>query len=218
VSDLPDDLVELDRLLGDLPLEEEAMILSQVDGLIAAILVVPEPIAPEEWLKLIWGGADRPFADQARTDRLIELVMARKAGVAGALIKGGLRYKPLYEFDPLHDETLWEVWIDGFTQGIQLRREAWLARLKDEDERLAFAATGLTILVDASLNPGKHSEAAADAPDLIPELVEAVYRLQRRLPCESETVASPPAAVKPGRNAPCPCGSGRKFKKCCGAG
>ena len=26
----------------------------------------------------------------------------------------------------------------------------------------------------------------------------------------------PPKAVKIGRNDPCPCGSGRKFKKCCG--
>ncbi|MBI5041189.1 MAG: YchJ family protein [Gammaproteobacteria bacterium] len=25
-----------------------------------------------------------------------------------------------------------------------------------------------------------------------------------------------PAPAKPGRNAPCPCGSGRKFKQCCG--
>lgn len=27
----------------------------------------------------------------------------------------------------------------------------------------------------------------------------------------------PTGAPKIGRNAPCPCGSGRKFKKCCGA-
>jgi uncharacterized protein len=26
------------------------------------------------------------------------------------------------------------------------------------------------------------------------------------------------AAPKIGRNDPCPCGSGKKFKKCCGAG
>lgn len=26
----------------------------------------------------------------------------------------------------------------------------------------------------------------------------------------------PPAATRPGRNEPCPCGSGRKFKHCCG--
>jgi SEC-C motif-containing protein len=30
--------------------------------------------------------------------------------------------------------------------------------------------------------------------------------------------ASAPAVTSPGRNDPCSCGSGRKFKKCCGAG
>jgi len=28
----------------------------------------------------------------------------------------------------------------------------------------------------------------------------------------------PRQATKVGRNAPCPCGSGRKYKKCCGSG
>jgi len=28
--------------------------------------------------------------------------------------------------------------------------------------------------------------------------------------------AAPAAANKVGRNDPCPCGSGKKFKKCCG--
>ena len=28
----------------------------------------------------------------------------------------------------------------------------------------------------------------------------------------------PKKASKPGRNDPCPCGSGKKYKKCCGAG
>jgi preprotein translocase subunit SecA len=30
---------------------------------------------------------------------------------------------------------------------------------------------------------------------------------------KSKTVVKPP---KPGRNDPCPCGSGKKYKKCCG--
>jgi hypothetical protein len=37
---------------------------------------------------------------------------------------------------------------------------------------------------------------------------------------EEEEAAPPPAAAaanKPGRNDPCPCGSGKKYKKCCGA-
>lgn len=33
----------------------------------------------------------------------------------------------------------------------------------------------------------------------------------------SPRIRSSPVAAAVGRNSPCPCGSGRKFKKCCGA-
>jgi len=32
----------------------------------------------------------------------------------------------------------------------------------------------------------------------------------------SENESEPKARLKTGRNSPCPCGSGRKYKKCCG--
>ena len=37
-----------------------------------------------------------------------------------------------------------------------------------------------------------------------------LYKVQK----SSKTVVKPP---KVGRNDPCPCGSGKKYKKCCGA-
>jgi hypothetical protein len=37
---------------------------------------------------------------------------------------------------------------------------------------------------------------------------------RRRRPLPAPSTAEP--AGKPGRNAPCPCGSGKKFKRCCG--
>ena len=51
------------------------------------------------------------------------------------------------------------------------------------------------------------------APDLIPFSVEELHR--ERL---AQAGAPPPAnqnLKKVGRNDPCPCGSGKKFKKCC---
>jgi hypothetical protein len=33
----------------------------------------------------------------------------------------------------------------------------------------------------------------------------------------AKSPGTPARAVKVGRNAPCPCGSGKKFKKCCGS-
>jgi SEC-C motif domain protein len=43
---------------------------------------------------------------------------------------------------------------------------------------------------------------------------EGRWRFAKELPLKGETVVRGP---QPGRNDPCPCGSGKKYKKCCGA-
>ena len=45
---------------------------------------------------------------------------------------------------------------------------------------------------------------------ITPERRKELYKIEK----SSKTVIKPP---KVGRNDPCPCGSGKKFKKCCGA-
>src|SRR3954467_7270908 len=62
--------------------------------------------------------------------------------------------------------------------------------------------------------------AMAEAAEFIPACVSqiaAYWRRRRPLPVGSGPSAS--AGLKPnkiGRNDPCPCGSGRKYKACCG--
>ena len=74
------------------------------------------------------------------------------------------------------------------------------------------------------------SEAVVDkltrhAPELIPDWVVTLYRWRTAKTKPSSKPASiieqapRPLAVpqrKVGRNEPCPCGSGKKYKKCCG--
>ncbi len=48
---------------------------------------------------------------------------------------------------------------------------------------------------------------------LTPEEIEAEEELLKN----TEKVEPIHADAEPGRNDPCPCGSGRKYKKCCGA-
>jgi SEC-C motif domain protein len=43
---------------------------------------------------------------------------------------------------------------------------------------------------------------------------EGRWRFAKELPLKGETLVRGP---QPGRNDPCPCGSGKKYKKCCGA-
>ena len=63
-------LKQLDDRLAALPDSCDAMMLSELDGYLAGVLVCPEMILPSEWLPGVWGGDeedvapvfDRPFA------------------------------------------------------------------------------------------------------------------------------------------------------------
>ena len=118
---------------------------------------------------------------------------------------------------------LGEAWIDGFAQGLDLWPEGWEEGL-DEDAVEAVRAT-----LDEVLAPwGEEGAAKADDDTrlgwltAVGEAVNDVYAHWRDLglpPAEALSAEAPrkPAAGGPGRNDPCPCGSGKKFKKCCGA-
>jgi preprotein translocase subunit SecA len=60
---------------------------------------------------------------------------------------------------------------------------------------------------------------SADETELVETALDDLLELHGLAPVfsqqEDETPMPQPAG-KPGRNDPCPCGSGKKFKKCCG--
>ncbi|MDH7569167.1 MAG: SEC-C metal-binding domain-containing protein, partial [Armatimonadota bacterium] len=58
--------------------------------------------------------------------------------------------------------------------------------------------------------PAGVMEVLKRSPSLAPPLPRAAAAQPTRN-------ATPPTPVAPGRNDPCPCGSGRKYKRCCGA-
>jgi uncharacterized protein YecA (UPF0149 family) len=61
---------------------------------------------------------------------------------------------------------------------------------------------------------------AAEVVDMFPQAVEEYARLGRSIDQElreyEANKPTPVRRVKIGRNDPCPCGNGRKYKMCCG--
>jgi uncharacterized protein len=70
------------------------------------------------------------------------------------------------------------------------------------------------------LAPEAEDRIMQQAPELIPGCVIEIADYWRRIwPRKISVSPKPgrhPAATKVGRNERCPCGSGKKFKKCCG--
>ena len=55
------------------------------------------------------------------------------------------------------------------------------------------------------------------SPEIV-DLLESEERNPENNPdCESSSMATPVTCDKYGRNDPCPCGSVKKYKNCCGA-
>ena len=210
------------ELLG---LGGEAMLADELDGFVAGLLVCPELIRPSEWLPAVWGSEDDEgpgFDNLDHMNRVIGLVIEHYNEVARTLIEHPDRYAPLFAVDRRNDDIIWETWIAGFDKALNLRPGAWKPIL-DADPQTADALAGLIALADVDRRDSRFSEEQLDAwtvraPDAIGPWVVALnrWRLTHGGIGPAPPSPFPARGAKVGRNDPCPCGSGKKYKKCCG--
>ena len=124
MSGLSRRIKQLDEAL--LALGEETMLLEELDGFIAGLLVCPELIRPGDWLPIVWNrdSADQQpvFEDLDHVKRVLGLVMEHYNDVARTLMENPDRYSPLFAIDKRNDDVLWELWIEGFEKAVALRR------------------------------------------------------------------------------------------------
>ncbi len=228
MTDLPPHLAQLETELADIG--AEALQLEELDGFIAALLVCPEMIAPGDWLPAVWGGdADEPapFTDLDHANAVFALIMRHYNDVATTLADHPERYQPLMLGIGTGD-VVWETWIDGFGAALDMWPEHW-ERLQDADEATRAAFNGLSRLVDISAMMVDIDDAEREALNKTADAKVAGWVVTLNAwrtahdpsPRAIEWGPPPPlpAAAKRtkiGRNEPCPCGSGKKYKRCCG--
>lgn len=106
---------------------------------------------------------------------------------------------------------------------MRLRTEAWKSVFDQADEETRSSLIFLLALQDIYEGTSKFTEEEIDeidleAPDLIPNCIAAILLVSRTaLAMKVDNVCRAPAPTeRPDRNDPCPCGSGRKYKQCCG--
>lgn len=215
----------LNALLHALPAENMPMTLSELDGYIVGLLACPEMIPPSEWLPHVWGETgEAEFPDKQSAEETVGAVMTHCNSVVEA-ISGSLWVEPIYKVDPNSDEVMWEPWVDGFTRAMRLRPEAWSRLLDQADEDTRETMIFLMALQDIYTGQSKFTDDEVDeidleAPDLIPNCVATILHQSRPELSLQElaNLSDMPfkAGPRPGRNDPCSCRSGRKYKHCCG--
>lgn len=120
--------------------------------------------------------------------------------------------QPVFLTDTI-GETIADFWAEGFLEAVGLRPAAWDPLFSHRDAGplmmpILLLARGTEDL-DLDMYADRLDGLLAEAPDMIVPCVVAIDRFWK-LRRNRERVP------KVRRNAPCPCGSGRKYKLCCG--
>jgi uncharacterized protein len=205
----------LDAFLLNLE-EDDAMMLSTLDGFLSGVVVCPELILPSEWLPAIWGGNGPAFADEREAREILGLIMTRYNEIAHDLGKEG-HYTPILETEGDDDSALWEIWAEGFADAMVLRPDSWAVYDEAEDDEVSASFHLLSGLAARSVgyedSPLDIAELVGrEAHEVIPRCLETLNAARMKM---QPAAAKPAATSRTGRNDPCPCGSGKKFKKCC---
>jgi uncharacterized protein len=214
------------------------------EGFMAALVCCRRTIPAEEYLPVLLtaDGARLPldavFADAALQQRFLQLWTWRWNAVARALdtqvstLDDPSAYQPeVMDVCAASDgrlSSLGQLWALGFLAAVNTWPEEWAGPRNKAAQH--WRSTTLDLLQVLTLNdtdqPTLQAFVEADGPPTVSaqrmqafaDAIWAVYNMRemwRTLGPRIETVRG---GAAPGRNDPCHCGSGKKFKKCCGVG
>jgi uncharacterized protein len=207
---------------------DDSMDLCVLDGYLTAIAIGPVSLSPSQWFPRIWGEVEDPAFDSLEHAQLVfELIVRFYNQIARSFMEAPERFFPfLYEYvEDGERRVSVEDWCIGFSLGVHLRIEAWdpLIRDKEYSGLLApIAAFSLEIAWSDVTKGNDPNEVRERLIALLPSAVQAIYAYWRPVrEKRAHGLVSDSFHLggnsKVRRNAPCPCGSGKKFKKCCGA-
>ena len=192
------------------------MLLEAVDGS-TALAIGPEVVRPSEYMAAIWGTKDGtgPMFDGAEQAQFVMDLLARHWNTIAVRLQNECLPTPLLL--SRRPQSRARAWADGFVSGVLLHPEDWEAAWKSKKAArflLMIVALCDTPQAKEHLTPEDRGVFVDALPTAIMEL-SLFWRADEQPPLPR---LEPVRSVKVGRNEPCPCGSGRKYKKCCGAG
>lgn len=203
-----------------------------LDGLFCALICAPRLVAPSEYIGLIMG-AGGAFESNAKAHQITDL-MVRHFNTVVTQLQRTLRTDDIYVPALIVDDqgvAAGNEWAAGFMAGVDLSGQGWAA-IKEDKKRSPMIAPMTALATEHA--PQHDADLAKRAAVLAPEnredLLEdmfvgladlfAHFESQRRestAPLSAQPITRTGTGPKPKHNNPCACGSGKKYKQCCGA-
>ncbi|GAB6183351.1 UPF0149 family protein [Thermodesulfovibrio hydrogeniphilus] len=232
----------LQRLISLSQNKDKAFTLPQLEGFLYGIAIVPDMILPSEWLDRLLGVPKVVFNSETEMEELIGNLFEAYNIVLDRFNEGSLKFP--YNVKDASEEQLQEVkeWLNGFISGLMMRKEIWIKEIleltsKPEDLKIQFQELFVKsfFILSCFIHPKELEEESKILENVDPSktkdeiikeilpvsiniIIDYAKIMQEKLAEHlRENIDNIPAKkTKVGRNDPCPCGSGKKYKKCCG--
>ncbi|WP_340124300.1 UPF0149 family protein [Methylobacter svalbardensis] len=233
-------ITQLLKIIGP----EKCLNVTEIQGLLYAVVITPDPIEPDEWLPIIFDDEIHEYGAVEAMQQLRAELLTSCAHYSALDLKARLHfpYAPkkmtLELFDTMKD------WTWGFFLGMEMRSEFWTnlraARkegLNLEDDPVENCFKIIEFLVDDDFDdeefvtkinqgvpPGLSEEDVEmyveySCLELLPTAVKNIQRLScevKKRTAQGQTIRQmPEQSIQLRRNDLCHCGSGKKYKKCC---
>jgi uncharacterized protein len=197
----------------------------ELEGYLTGIIVAPVLIQPSRWMARLWD--DESVFDDATQVQAALGAVGIMFNTLSNRIERSLRrleaervcdYRPAFQpaqGKPSHDAV--RKWVRGFWKAMALAPTEWHALGADERmlpimvPLVGFIDTGDPEFGPAEDIDERFDQAAANIPRSI-----LLLRKIAQLRASRTSAAGSARWTKVGRNDPCPCGSGKKYKRCCG--
>ena len=212
------DEVARSRLMELLDNKSEAhntMRCDEVQGFMMALLSGPDALNPTNWLPEILG--EESLFDAKERTEIERLVMAMAADMRMKLNEKILPDLWFYEDEAGNPDFY--TWCNAYLYALDIVPTDWFEAVEQEEfEDLFYPIMALGGIYDDEengevilhLNEKELTQLESDLPHVLLDIYwywQAIINKPQTVRREGEKV---------GRNDPCPCGSGKKYKACCG--
>ncbi len=206
------------RFLASPAAPATALLPLELDGYLTGIIVAPDLILPSQWIDGLWGEDEPLFDSTEQAQAALGSVMEHYNATIDLIERQGAKYRPMFmDAKGKADLAKAHIWVRGFWRAMAFVPDAWEALV--EDERTEILVEPFAVFADLEAlgrgpMPEDIDEIRRDNAAFIPRVLPALRELAKMRAVRPQARDS--TGRKPGRNAPCRCGSGKKYKRCCG--
>jgi uncharacterized protein len=230
-----DELNQLNKFLSSTLKDAEPMSLTEAHGFLTAILSAPNLIMPSKWQPVLFGGYPE-FESKEQAVTIVGLINRLYNEINRELSSNNNIFSILLFENgnevPVNQASLdlAKEWCRGYLEGAELD-ELWSEDEKENDLLLPFEIVARQAIFISNIGKGVNSKDSDPMEGelehrkktwaLLPNYIKEVhgywlnYRSRPHYNNERYDNNHPIRTSKTGRNDLCPCGSGKKYKKCC---